>query len=196
MLVYMNTKSIAVHEEQKEAVKPYQKIIAGLPAEQATLSALHSVADDIGWISAIKVGHYKKGAAGVRGLDFKQYAALSSDRRFDSLVGVNPSLELTRGLEKVLLVVTVWVQKDTIYGPAIASRRVITESVPLGKAGPPLSVNQLKQVHSADPRVAVPARARIWFAHGGHRLKNAMLFDLSIFSQNLRKYLAARGPRR
>lgn len=193
MVVYFKYKSIVVDQRQSKAVRQYRKNIATLPLKSATLSALHSVADSVGWISAMKLGRYKKGAS--KGLDVKQYAALSNDDRYDSLVGVTPSLELTKGLGKVLLVATVWIQKDTIFGPTIIDRHVVTESISLEKAGPPLSENQLKLVRSDDPGVSASARAEIWFAHNGRRLRNAMLFDLSVFAQNLRKYLIGHGSR-
>ena len=190
LLVYLRPTALYYPKNMKADVGPYKKTLAALPIRQATLDALHSVGNEVPWLTGIRVGHYLNKGKG--GIDLHEYWRVSHDSDYDGVVSVQPTLELTPGLKKVLLVVIIWVQKDTPVTPVRLATKVITETITLGKAGAPLSREELQGINAENPALAGRARARIWFAARGHRLDNAVLFDLNVMTQNLRTFLLRR----
>lgn len=188
MLVYLRPVNLYHQDRDAAALKPYQAVIARLPTNRAMFAALHSVADNTAWITAVKQGHYLN--HGKDGIDLDEYGRVSLPGEYDGVVSVRPTAELTPGLRSLLLTTTVWIQKNSSAGPVMLEQRDITETVSLENAGAPLAAAERKAVDSDDAKAAARARARLWFAKDGHRLENALLFDLSVMTQNLRKMLA------
>lgn len=188
MLVYLRPTNFYYPKKEMAIIAPYKAALAKLPTNQAMQDALHSVANDIPWIAGMQVGNYLK--KGLGGIDLHKYWRLSHDADYDGIVSVQPTVELTPGLKGVLLVAIVSVQKNVSSVPVMLKTTNITETVSLENAGAPLPSDQMEAINSNDSEAAVRARAKIWFAKGGHRLENAMLFDLRVMTQNLRKFLS------
>lgn len=190
MLVYLRPTQLYYPKNEAAIIKPYKAEIAKLHIKSAMLDSLHSVANNTPWISAIKVGHYLKNGKG--GMDLHEYWLVSHSGDYDGVVSVRSTIELTPGLKNVLLAVSVWVQKNVSSVPIMLDSKDITETVSIENAGAPLSLEQIKTINSNDTKMATNERAKIWFAEGGHRLENAVLFDLSVMTRNLHKFLSRR----
>jgi len=187
MLVYLRPTRLYYPKNEAAIIEPYKAVIAKLSIKHAMLDSLHSVANDTPWISAMKIGHYLKDGKG--GMDLHEYWLDSHSGDYDGVVSVRPSIELTSGLKGVLLTVSVWVQKNVSSVPIMLDSKDITETASIENAGAPLSPGQMKTINSSD-RKAAKERAKIWFAARGHRLENAVLFDLTVMMQNLHKFLS------
>lgn len=186
LVVYLPQVPLYAPEADSAALKPYQKQVDKLPVRDAMLSSVGNAVLPVKWISRSVVGEYDKGPERTQA-DPDQVARLMRDDRTDSVVLIQLYAQLTDGLKGLMIAATIDVAEKTPQGPIEVKHRDITATVSIANSGAPLSPKERAMIKQDGVR----ARARIWFANGGERARNATLFDLIEFQKQLRKALAS-----
>lgn len=189
MVVYLREQKLYFPKAQVGLAHSYLPLASSLSVNEALLGALQSVADDTQWISRLERGQFLSKGKDKGKVDFAQYRSLVRNGSFDAIVVAMPVVELTPGLDSLMVVAKVTVQKITFAGPVELKHRDITETISLEHAGAPLSAKQLSEIRSGNRAAAVKARADIWFANHANRVRTGLLLDLAVLADNLRAFL-------
>lgn len=189
MIVYLRPQELYFPKLYGKLANSYSSVISSLSINSTVLGALQSTADNTSWITRMERGRFLSGGRGK--IDMSQYRQLVSNGSHDAIVVLESVVELTSNLKGLMVVARVIVQRVTPLGPIELKHRDITVTISLEHSGQPLSVGQLASIHKGNLKAAGKARAAIWFAYHGNRLRTGLLLDLTTLIKTLRAFLSS-----